>query len=216
MAMSKSVDTFNQEFKFPAWVRWAAFFWFAVWFPVYWRFWGAQNFLHVCDITVILTCAGFWWNSPLLLSSQAVSSILVDLLWDLDATWRLFSGHNLIGGTEYMWDAHYPLCVRLLSLFHIVWPVLLLWALGRAGYDRRGLALQSAIAAVVMIASRFTNPTTNINYVFRDPFAHRLWGPAPVHVAVIWLGIVILIYLPTHFALAHLFPPPAEKIRPRI
>ncbi len=213
--MSNSPRLFDGKFKFPAWVRWATFLWFAVWFPVYWRFWGAENFLHVCDVTVILTCASFWWNSPLLLSSQAVSSILVDLLWDLDFAWRLFSGHNLIGGTEYMWDAHYPLWVRLLSLFHIVWPLLLLWALGRAGYDRRGLALQSAIAAVIMIASRFTNPATNINYVFRDPFAHRVWGPAPIHVAFIWLGIVILIYLPTHLALARLFPPPAERIRPR-
>ncbi|MFZ0638535.1 MAG: hypothetical protein WA020_06850 [Candidatus Acidiferrales bacterium] len=203
--------------KFPPWVRWASLIWFAVWFPVYWRTWGVQNFLHVCDITVILTCVGFWCNSPLVISSQAVSSILVDFLWNLDAAWRLFTGHHLTGGTEYMWDPHYPLWVRLLSLFHIVWPVLLLWALGHAGYDRRGLALQSAIAAVTMLASRFTNPAMNINYVFRDPIAHRALGPAPVHVALMWIGLVILIYLPTHLALAKLFPaPPAEKIQPPV
>jgi len=195
----------DHRYKFPLLVRCASVVWFAVWFPVYWRYWGVQNFLHVCDITVILTCAALFWSSPLLLSSQAVASILTDLLWDLDAGWRLFSSHNLVGGTEYMWDAHYPLWVRLLSLFHIVWPILLLCALRRTGYDRRGFALQSSITAVAIIASRFTNPSLNINFAFRAPIGNRSWGPAPVHVALMWLGFVLVIYLPTHLLLAKLF-----------
>ncbi|MGB6483859.1 MAG: hypothetical protein WBE86_10280 [Candidatus Acidiferrales bacterium] len=203
--MSEPIHTL----KFPPWVRWASLIWIAVWFPAYWRAWSVQNFLHVCDIAVILTCAGLWWSNSLLLSSQAVSSIVADLLWDLDAGWRLLTGHNLTGGTGYMWDAHYPLWVRLLSLFHAVWPILLLWSLKRTGYDRRGWLLQSAIAAGAMIAARFANPAMNINYAFRDPIAHRAWGPAPVHVALIWIGLVILIYVPTHLVLAKLLPAPA-------
>ena len=179
--------------------------------PVYWRSWGAQNFLHICDITLILTCAGLFWSSRLLLSSQAVASLIADLLWDLDAGWRLFFGHNLVGGTEYMWDTHYALWVRLLSLFHLVWPLLLLWSLRPFGYDRRGLALQSAIAAAAMIASRFTNPSLNINYSFRAPIGSRSWGPAPVHVALMWLGLALLIYLPTHLLLTKLFPSRATR-----
>ena len=202
-------------FRFSPWVRYASLIWIVVWLPTYWRYWGLQNFLHVCDIAVILTCAGLWWSHSLLLSSQAVSSIVADLLWDLDAAWRLFSGHNLIGGTEYMWDAHYPLWVRLLSLFHVVWPILLLWALQQTGYDRRGWLLQSAIAAAGMIAARFANPRMNINYAFRDPLAHRAWGPAPIHVALIWLGLVVLIYLPTHLALTKFLPPVAARIQHR-
>lgn len=201
----------NHQYKFPLWVRWASLIWFAVWMFAYWRYWGAQNFLHLCDITVILTCAGLFWSSPLLLSSQSVASIVTDFLWDLDAGWRLFSGHNLLGGTEYMWDTHYPLWVRLLSLFHVVWPILLLWSLRRTGYNRRGLALQSAIAAGAMIASRFTNPALNINFAFGAPIGKRPWGPAPVHVALMWLGLVILIYAPTHLLLAKLFPSRAAR-----
>lgn len=202
-ALEHSLD---QRYKFPLWVRWASLIWFAIWIPVYWRYWGVQNFLHVCDITVILTCAGLFWSNPLLLSSQAVASIIADLLWDLDAGCRFFFGHNLVGGTEYMWDAHYPLWVRLLSLFHIVWPILLLCSLRPTGYDRRGLTLQSSIAAVAMLASRFTNPSLNINYAFRAPIGNRSWGPAPVHVALMWLGLVVLIYLPTHLLLTKLSP----------
>lgn len=199
------------KYKFPAWVRWASVIWFAVWFPVYWHSWGAANFLHVCDITVILTCAGFVWSNALLLSSQAVATIVPDLLWDLDAAWRVFTGHNLVGGTEYMWDTHHALWVRLLSLFHVVWPALLLCAIAKTEYDRHGAALQAAIAAGAMIASRFASAALNINYVFRDPLLHRVWGLAPVHVALMWAGLVIVIYAPTHFVLTRTFPEGARE-----
>lgn len=205
--MSESAVTSNTTFKFPAWVRYASLLWFAVWFPAYWYAWGAPNFLHVCDIAVILTCAGLWWSNSLLLSSQAVSSILADVLWDLDAACHLFSGHSLLGGTEYMWDQHYRLWIRLLSLFHVIWPLLLLWSLERTGYDRRGFTLQSVIAAASMIAARLANPLGNINYAFRDPLMHRAWGPAPFHIALMWIGLVLLLYLPTHLALAKFLPP---------
>ncbi|MHB8754434.1 MAG: hypothetical protein ACYC92_05685 [Candidatus Acidiferrales bacterium] len=197
-----------KDSKLPQWVRWASLIWLAVWIPAYWHYWGAQNFIHLCDVAVILTCAGLWWSNSLLLSSQAVSSIVVDLLWDLDAAWRFLSSHNLIGGTEYMWDAHYPLWVRLLSLFHIVWPILLLWSLARVGYDRRGCLLQAAIAADAIVVARATAPALNINYAFRDPIFHRAWGPAAAHLALTWIVLVIVIYLPTHFVLAKLFRAP--------
>jgi hypothetical protein len=169
--------------------------------PAYWRTWGASNFLQLCDIAVLLTCIGFWADSRLLISSQAVSSLLVDLVWTLDASWRLLLGRHLLGGTEYFFDARYPLWVRLLSLFHIVMPPLFLWTLHRAGYDRRGFALQSLIALLVFIASRFTSPAKNMNFAFTDPFFHRSWGPPPVHVAISFLFMVIVVYLPTHLVL---------------
>lgn len=103
---------------------------------------GWPNFLHLCDVAVFLTCLGFAYNNALLLSSQTVSSLAGDLLWCLDAGWRWYVGRHLTGGTEYMWDARFPLWVRLLSLFHVVLPMLLLAALRRAGYDRRALLFQ--------------------------------------------------------------------------
>jgi hypothetical protein len=192
--------------KLPAWARWSSLIWLAVWTPAYWRVWGAANFLHVCDIAVILTCIGLFFSNSLLLSSQAVASIFTDLLWDVDAGWRLFTRRALTGGTDYMWDAHYPLWARLLSLFHIVWPIILICALMRVGYDRRGLRLQSAIAALALIAARFANPAMNINYAFRNPLTDRAWGPAPIHITLIWISFVLLIYLPTHLILARLLP----------
>jgi hypothetical protein len=189
----------------PAWLRCAALAWLVVWVPAYWHTWGASNFLQLCDIAVILTCLGIWTNSRLLISSQAVSSLLVDLVWTIDASWRLVTGHDLLGGTEYLFDARYPLWVRLLSLFHVVMPPLLLWLVHRIGYDRRGFALQSVIALLAFSASRFTAPAKNMNFAFTDPFLHRAWGPPPVHVAISVLFMVIVVYLPTHLALRGIF-----------
>ena len=192
--------------KFPAWIRGAALIWLAIWIPAYWRTWGLANFLHLCDIAVILACAGIFTNSALLISSQAVSSLLVDAAWALDAGWRLFRGRGLLGGAEYLFDAHYPLWVRLLSLFHIAMPILLLRALQRTGYDRRGWELQCAIALPLFIAARFTDSAASINDAFTDPFIHRQWGPAPIHVLISWLFMAFVVYLPTHLLLKRLFP----------
>lgn len=179
-------------------MRWVAVAWLAVWVPAYAVTWGWTNFLLLCDIAVILTCAGLWLGNRLLLSTQAVSSIVPDVLWTLDVLWRLVLGSHLIGGTEYMWDAQYPLGVRLLSCFHVGWPVLLVWALRRVGYDRRAFAAQSALAVAVFVVSRFFDPAKNLNYAFVDPILKRTWGPAPAHLALI-LGVLILVlYWPTH------------------
>jgi hypothetical protein len=195
---------------FADWQRWLAIAWLLLWIPTYWRTWGASNFVQLCDIAVVLTCVGIWSNSSLLISSQAVSSLLVDFAWAVDAGWRLFFGRHLIGGTEYLFDEHYPLWVRLLSLFHLAMPVLLLWALRRRGYDSRGLALQCLIALFVFSAARFTDPAKNMNFAFTDPFFHRAWGPAPIHVAVTVLFMLIAAYLPTHLVLRRFFAAPSS------
>ena len=84
----------------PNWLRWLALLWLLVWFPVYWHAWGPANFLHLCDVAVILTCIGLSTNNALLLSSQAVSSVVIDTLWALDvAAWLLFRRH-FVGGTQ--------------------------------------------------------------------------------------------------------------------
>ncbi len=189
---------------FPA-LRWFSLLWMIVWLPAYFRVWGWANLLHLCDVAVILTFVGIWLANPLLLSSQAVSSLAAGLFWILDIGWRLTTGRFLVGGTDYMWDARYPLWVRLLSTFHIGLPLVLLWTLRKVGYDKRALGLQAAIAAVLLIVSRFLSADLNMNYAYRDPVFHRAWGAAPAHLAIIFIPLVVLIYWPTHLLLSWLF-----------
>ena len=91
--------------KIPGWLRYVALLILILWFAAYWHAWGPANFLHLCDIAVILTCIGLYINSALLISSQAVSSVLIDIVWTLDVAARLVFGRHLIGGTEYLFDA---------------------------------------------------------------------------------------------------------------
>ncbi len=189
-------------------LRWLALAWLAAWVPVYWVWWGPQNFLALCDIAVILTCVGLWTGSRLLLSSQALSSLVVDSLWTLALVWRAATGVDLIGGMEYMFDAKYPLWLRLLSLFHMWLPPVLIYGTRKLGYDWRGLLLQMGIAAAALVVTLLSRPAVNLNVVYWDPFFRRAWGPPAVHIAVMWAGIVALFYLPTHFVLAKLFSKP--------
>jgi hypothetical protein len=187
-------------------LRWIALSWLVVWLPSYVWAWGWANLLHLCDMAVILGCVGIWWGSSLLISSQAVGSLAAGILWALDVGWRLTTGRFLVGGTDYMWDARYPLWVRLLSCFHIGLPLALLWAMRKVGYDRRALALQAAIAVGLFVAARFLPQELNVNYAYRDPLFHRVWGPAPVHLAVIFFFAVVFLYWPTHLLLGWMFP----------
>jgi len=198
-----AMNTATKEFTF---VRWASLLWLLVWLPCNVWVWGWQNMMHLCDIGLVLACLGMWWRLPLLVSSQALTALLVGALWGLDILWRLVLGHHLIGGTEYMWDVHYPLWIRLQSTFHLVLPAILLWTLRILGYDRRALALQSVIAGALLIFSRCLSPELNMNYAFQDPLFHRAWGPPPVHLAVILVGCVVIFLWPTHLILSRLYP----------
>ena len=192
-------------------LRWFSLVWMVVWLPAYFRVWGWANLLHLCDVAVVLSFVGIWIANPLLLSSQAVNSLAAGFLWVLDVGSRLTSGRFLIGGTDYMWDTRFPLWVRLLSTFHIGLPLVLLWTLRRVGYDRRALGLQAVIATFLLIVSRFLSADLNMNYAFRDPLFHRAWGPAPAHLAMIFVPLVALIYWPTHLLLRWLFDAPVAS-----
>ena len=188
-----------------AW-RWAALVWLAVWIPAYASTWGWRNFLALCDVAVILTAAGLWGRSALLLSSQALPAFMAGLLWAVDVTARLATGRHLFGGTEYMWDARVPLLVRLLSLFHLFLPLVLVAALRRTGYDRRGLWLQLALMVPLMVASRLLAAGKNLNFALVDPLLHRQWGPVPLHLLAMLVGTALVAFLPTHLLLARLLP----------
>jgi hypothetical protein len=191
--------------RFPL-LRWAVLAFVAVWLPSYAVAYDPTNFLNLCDVSVAVTAIGLWTGSPMLLSSQLVGAAIVDLGWGLDIAWTLATGAHLLGGTEYMWDPRFPLWLRLLSCFHLAWPVLLVVAVRRTGYDPRGLLLQAAIALAAITASRLADPQANLNFAFRDPFVHRAWGPGPVHVLLTWAVLVAALYVPTHLALRRLMP----------
>src|SRR5664279_1930488 len=111
----------------------------AVLVPVYWHAYGPTNFLWFCDAALILTVAGMWLESSLLISMCAVGILLPQCLWLLDFGSNCL-GFHFLNLTRYMFDHQLPLFTRGLSLFHGWLPLLLVWLLVRLGFDQRALA----------------------------------------------------------------------------
>ena len=177
--------------------------WMAIWIPVYWVHAGPENFLWLCDVANILVGVALWTESPLLMSAQAVGVLFVQIVWCGDYFGRLLLGRHPIGGTEYMFDEAKPLYLRLFSLFHVAMPPLLLWAVKRLGYDRRGWLLQTAITWVLLPATwLIVGPDRNINWVWK-PFdkPQELLSP-PLYLLALCLLYPLLLYIPTHLLLS--------------
>jgi len=175
----------------------------AVWVPVYWIHNGADNFLWLCDTANFVVGAALWLESPLLHSSQATGVLLVQVFWAADFLARLLLGFHPIGGTEYMFDATSPLWLRGLSLFHLAMPPLLLWGIGRLGWDRRGWRLQTAFAWGLLPLTYFaTDPADNINWVWRPFGLEQIWVPPPVYLTGCLIAYPLVLFFPTHLLLS--------------
>src|ERR1039458_9408651 len=106
--------------RLPLWLKIAWTVWLLVWAPVYWRQYGAQNFLFFCDLGNVLIGIGLWLESPLIFSWVASGLLLFQTIFTVDFAGALLTGHHLVGGTEYMFDPGVPPMIRLLSLFHVI------------------------------------------------------------------------------------------------
>jgi hypothetical protein len=204
----------GRQMHIPLWLKWSFTGLLGIWVIVYWRGLGPQNFLWFCDLANFLVGIALWLEKPLLLSSQAVSVLLVQGLWVVDVLGRAITGSHPIGGTEYMFDDSLPLGLRLFSLFHVIVPGLVIWAVWRLGYDRRGWILQTAIAwAVLPICFLFTSPVHNINWVW-GPFGKpQLLVEPALYLFALMIAYPVVLYFPTHLFLQRLFPA-VRSLRP--
>lgn len=177
--------------------------WLAVWVAVYWDAYGPQNFLWICDVANFVLAIALWTESRLLFSSQAVAVLIIQALWVVDVCGRLMLGLHLVGGTEYMFDPDKSVGLRALSLFHVFVPILLLWAVWRLGYDRRGWKLQTLVLWVLLPTTYLvTDPELNINWLWKPFGATQTLVPELVYVAFEMVAVPLLLYLPTHAALS--------------
>jgi hypothetical protein len=188
--------------RIPLWIKllWSALV--IVWIPIYWRQYGAQNFLFFCDLGNLFIAIGLWLESPLIFSWQACGLLLFQTLFSIDLAGAVISHRHFIGGTEFMFNTHVPLVVRLLSLFHMVTPPLLLWAIWRLGYDRRGWKLQTLTTWIVVPMNYLWRPEYDVNWA-RGPFfreQHVVSGP--LYLLAYLIVVPMVVYYPTHRMLA--------------
>ena len=186
----------------------------AVLVPVYLRHYGPTNFLYFCDAALLITLAGIWLESPLLISVAAVGMVLPQLYWLLDFFANCV-GLRTTGMTDYMFDTHRPLFLRGLSLFHGWLPLLLIYLLSRTGYDPRAFWIWTALASVLVLVCYFYLPPpradrgmkpVNINYVYGlSDEKPQSWMPQRAWLMVVLFGFPLVLYWPCHWLLARFF-----------
>jgi hypothetical protein len=181
--------------------------------PIYWRQYGPANFLWFSDIALLAMVPALWLENALIASMMAVSITFFETVWNLDFFFRLATGKSLIGLTAYMFDPKIRLFIRGLSFFHIVLPVIVLWAVYHLGYDRRAFLWQTVVALIVLpLSYLISNPHENVNWIYGFGERPQTILPRPVFMILLLLLFPLVVYLPTHLLLAKLFRAPAPAI----
>jgi len=208
-----------QPYKIPLAAKIICTVFLAVLIPVYLRAYGPTNFLWFCDTALILTVAGMWLGSSLLISMCAVGILVPQCLWLVDFGSNAL-GFHLLGLTGYMFDSRIPLFTRGLSLFHGWLPLLLVWLLHRVGYDKRALPCWTALAMVsVLICYFFTPPAgahfddpnvpVNINHIYGFNEAQpQTWINQNIYIIGWIVALWLVAFLPTHLVLRNIFSKP--------
>ncbi len=155
----------------PLWLKLVYLLFVAVLVPVYTLHHGVASFFWFSNLALVLGLVAVWLEHRRLASMMLVSVFLLDIGWQAAFVSGLVRGGDpVLGMTAYMFDPDIPLFVRVLSLYHIPLPYLLLWTAWRLGYD--GTAWHLWIPAgwgVLVVTHWLTVPEHNINWVHGPP-----------------------------------------------
>lgn len=197
--------------RIPVWLKVAYTAIVAAIVPVYVRQYGWRNFLWFSDVALLVTVPALWLERPLLASMQAVSVTVPETGWMVDLAARQLFGVRLIGLADYMFDRKIPRPIRALSLFHLWLPPLLLWTVGRLGYDRRAFRAQTLLTWTVLVTTyRLTDPADDINWVYGLSGSPQRWMNPRVYLLLVMTMYPIAFHWPAHLALTRLFPNPSN------
>lgn len=183
----------------PLWSRVAASAFIVVLVPYYWMHEGWRNFLWLSDISLFATGIALWVESPLLNSMMCIGVLPFELYWNATFFTRLLTGIEIGEIPDYMFDGSLPLPLRLISLFHVVLPVIWILLLRRWGYDRRAIKLQTvALSVILLLTYGLTGPELNINWVYLPYKLHLAWLPQHAWLLAYMVIVPALVYWPTH------------------
>jgi hypothetical protein len=194
----------------PLWLKIVYTLFLCVLVPAYWRLAeaGPRNFLWFSDIALLATGVALWLEDRLIVSTMAVGVLLPEIVWNVGFFVRLTTGRSITGLSEYMFESWRPLFSRLLSLFHVFLPPLLVWLLHKLGYDDRAFVAMTLLAWIVLpVTYAVTKPEHNINWVHGWEAGHRLpWGLSPrAYLALLMVAYPVILFLPTHALLRSVF-----------
>ena len=207
----------NRARKIPFWLKILFSALFLVTIPSNVINYSAINLLWFCDVAIILTFFGLWFESSLLLSMAALSSVPTQLLWQVDYFYYLITESPLFGFTDYMFAPDFSSFNYAVSLFHVWMPYVLLYSLRMVRYNRLAVFTQSVVGCVVILLSFLLTkdmfgPVGNLNKVYGlSDNAPQTWMHPWLWIIVVMLYCSLCIYAPMHFLFMRIFKPTKRK-----
>jgi hypothetical protein len=196
----------KRSLMLPFWLKVISVVYLSILIPVYGWAYDSQQFLWFSNVAFLLTAVAVLKESSLLASMMAVGVIVLELAWNIGFFAALFFGIDPIPGTAYMFDSSIPLFLRLLSLYHVPLPFLLLWLVHRLGYDPRALGLQTLLGwTVLLVCFFFTAESRNINGVHSYQHFEFVSIPPALWLLFLLTASPVAIYWPTHCFLKRWF-----------
>lgn len=153
--------------KIPSFLKFTFAMFLAIMIPIYWMKYGPMNFLWFSDVTLFLAFFATIFEKKLFASMAAVGGLILETFWNVNYFLQLFFGFRLSPLTDYMFDAHLPLWLRGISLFHVALPPLVIWLILRLGYEKKAWPLQTLLGwSVLAVTWLVTDPAKDINWVY--------------------------------------------------
>jgi len=173
---------------------------------------GAHSLLYFCNVALFVATFGICTERALPVSMAAVGVILIQLLWSVDL---LLTAANVspLRMTEFMLSDNLSPFKKILALFHVWLPFVLLFSMLRLGYDKRALAWWTLITCGLLLVSYLFLPrppappddpsmSVNVNFVFGlNMSGPQQRVPELVWLAAMMIALPLLAFLPTHVAL---------------
>ena len=162
----------------------------AVLVPAYALEYGGLNFLWFSNVALLGGLLAAWLENRRLASMMAVAVVLLEVGWLVDflASVALLDPAPL-GAVAYMFDPEIPLFVRLLSLYHLPLPFVLVWMVWRLHYDPRAWSWWVVIGwGILLLSFLLAEPGDSVNWVLGPGADVQDW----MH-PWLWLGLVMLL-----------------------
>lgn len=192
----------------PLWIKLAYTLMTVIIIVIYLRKYGPGNLLWFSDIALIVTVPALWLENSFLASMMAVGVLVPETLWNLSYFTRLLTGKRISGITDYMFERERPTYLKVLSLFHVPLPAILIWMLATLGYVESAVIAQCLLILVVLpVSYAFTDPFKNVNWVRGmggEGFKQTRFPPL-VYLGILMTAPLLVVVLPTHFLLIYLF-----------
>ena len=186
----------SKQRKIPLLLKWLYGAFMALYIPVFLIGYGPQNFLWLSSVILILAFLATIFESRFLASMAAVGGLVSESLWTLDFLFTaiaLMIGSSVTGFTDYMFAPTLSLWLRVIAIFHLALPPVLIWLVLRLGYDSRAWIVQMVLSWILILVTwLFTNPALNINFVFSNvKFEQLNMGATPVLIILFATAIVV-------------------------